>query len=111
MMLGKLPFATAPPHQSSSRKSASGKSSSPVHDAGPPLRAALSYTNQKAEIAFQFTSEKFNNRRELLPPFSAVSPGRRPRPRSFDSDDYSYPKSNGLISRVMEAAESMATLP
>lgn len=78
---------------------------SPGPGTGPSISAASEIITQSIESPSQTPFGHLSDRRELLPPISADSfsmghPDHQPHPRPNDHD-----------SRVMEAAQSMATLP
>lgn len=116
IMFGNAASEPRVPPRSSPPKGASRHKRSPLPEAEPFIPSVIKTANQKADSVSpppaRPPASQLSDRRELLSPFSTVSPSmRRPRPYSAGIDNQSHSPSNEFSSSVLEAAQSMATSP
>lgn len=112
MTFGHVPSSSMQTAESNSVNGLNRNGRNPGRYAGTYCPEAPRSAHESVDISCQPPFRQLNDRQELLPPFLAHTPVKpRPRLRSFGLDHPSYPESGDLSSRVMEAAQSMATLP
>jgi hypothetical protein len=112
MTFSSPPSVQRQPAQASPLTGANGQGKSPPLETRPFRSGTHKSTHENIDATFQPPYGQPKGRKELLPPFPADSSSMgRPRPGSFGSDLYSRPSPNNPSSQVMEAAQSMATLP